>query len=171
MRIIVARCSVPQQTKGFDMLKSRLPPSDPRDGISFAVKNGGLENCFFDPDEPGFIVNRVIDEKIRLAPTLAVHIGWVPRQAEHIQDTAEVLDPQDEILDPRDDLNEIPDRTISAIELAALETPRRTSPTHTKIVRYGNMINTMLKATLGALCGFAMIGCGVLIIMAIRKAL
>jgi len=33
-------------------------------------------NVFFDPDEPGFIVKRVIDAKIRLAPTQTDYIPW-----------------------------------------------------------------------------------------------
>ncbi len=81
------------------MIKWRLPSSAPRDGSSFAVKksNGVLENCYFDQDEPGFIIISIVDAKKGFAPTLADHVGWVPWQIlfEHVQDTADVLDRQE----------------------------------------------------------------------------
>src|SRR4030081_98686 len=121
------------------MIKSRAPSSAPRDGISFALKNsnGVLENCLFDPDELGFIVNSLIDEKITLVPS---HTGWVPWPVLFkLPETADVLDDQD--------LNLTFDRTISAIELAALEETCQASPTPTEIAHYWYAINTILKAT------------------------
>ncbi len=149
------------------MIKRHLPSPAPPDGISFATKkpNGNLENCFFDPYEPGFIVKRVIDAKIRLAPTLTDQIPWPVLVAPVQDDPANVLD--------RQEPNETVDRPICVIEYPAPVGSGWAAPTSTKIDRdSGYVINTILKSMVGLLCGVVLLGCGWLVIsMVLIKAL